>query len=55
MKIGYIIISKSDGSQNLDLQVNPLLDTGVSQYKMCNYKALEIKEKRSGLKIILKY
>jgi DNA invertase Pin-like site-specific DNA recombinase len=49
MKIRYTRISKSDGSQNFDLQVDSLLDAGISQDNMYHDKASGIKEKRSGL------
>ena len=54
MKMGYTRISKSDGSQNLDIQVDTLLDAGVSQDNMYHDKASGIKEKRSDLENCLK-
>ena len=39
MKIGYMRVSKSDGSQTTDLQKDALLNDGVSELHLYEYYA----------------
>ena len=49
MKIGYIRVSKNDGSQCLDLQKNALSEDGVSQERIFEDRASGTDEHRPGL------
>lgn len=49
MIIGYARVSKTDGSQTLDLQIDALTKAGVSADKIYTDKASGIKEDRPGL------
>ena len=54
MKIGYSRISKSDGSQTLDLQTDALLKEGVKKENIYQDKISGSKEERPGLENCLK-
>lgn len=54
MLIAYARISKSDGSQTLDLQTDALLEAGVSPENIYHDKASGKKEERVGLENCLK-
>lgn len=54
MLIGYIRVSKSDGSQVLDLQRDAILDAGVSPERVYKDLASGRKDDRPGLKACLK-
>ena len=54
MQIGYVRISKTDGSQNLDLQKDALIKVGVLPEKMYEDQASGKKDNREGLTACLK-
>lgn len=54
MQIGYVRISKTDGSQNLDLQKDALLQAGVSLENIYQDQASGKKDDRLGLASCLK-
>jgi DNA invertase Pin-like site-specific DNA recombinase len=54
MKIGYIRVSKSDGSQVLDLQRDALVDAGVDTERIYKDLASGRKDDRPGLRACLK-
>ena len=54
MKIGYARISKSDGSQSLDLQIDALTKDGVVVDNIYSDQISGVKEKRDGLENCLK-
>jgi DNA invertase Pin-like site-specific DNA recombinase len=54
MKIGYARISKSDGSQVLDLQIDALVKSGVDPTHIYSDKASGKHDKRPGLENCLK-
>ena len=54
MLIGYIRVSKSDGSQVLDLQHDALLDAGVDPERVYKDLASGRKDDRPGLRACLK-
>jgi DNA invertase Pin-like site-specific DNA recombinase len=54
MKIGYARVSKADGSQNLDLQLDALLKAGVSAEHIYEDKTSGKNGKRPGLDACLK-
>ncbi|SFV65499.1 Resolvase/integrase [hydrothermal vent metagenome] len=54
MLIGYARVSKSDGSQILDLQIDALIETGVQKENIYSDKASGTKEDRPGLEHCLK-
>ena len=54
MLIGYSRISKSDGSQTLDLQTDALIKAGVKEENIYHDKVSGIKEQRIGLENCLK-
>ena len=54
MKIGYARVSKSDGSQVLDLQIDALIETGVTQDNIYEDHASGKKDNRPGLESCLK-
>jgi len=54
MMIGYARVSKSDGSQVLDLQIDALIETGVQKENIYFDKASGVKEDRNGLENCLK-
>lgn len=54
MKIGYARISKSDGSQALDLQIDALVKSGVDPTHIYSDKASGKNDKRPGLENCLK-
>nr|WP_199162799.1 recombinase family protein [Elizabethkingia sp. ASV34] len=54
MNIGYIRVSKSDGSQSLDLQHDALLNAGVNPGRIYKDLASGRKDYRSGLEECLK-
>lgn len=54
MKIGYARISKSDGSQVLDLQIDALVKSGVEPTHIYSDKASGKNDKRPGLENCLK-
>lgn len=54
MRIGYARISKTDGSQALDLQHDALIEAGVSPKHIYNDKASGKKDDRPGLANCLK-
>lgn len=54
MKIGYMRVSKSDGSQTTDLQKDALLNDGVSELHLYEYYASGKKDNRPGLESCLK-
>lgn len=54
MKIGYIRVSKTDGSQNLDLQKDALIKVGVNPDNIYEDQISGKKEERLGLAACLK-
>ena len=54
MLIGYARVSKSDGSQVLDLQIDALIKAGVKDGNIYSDKASGVKEDRLGLENCLK-
>ena len=54
MKIGYARVSKSDGSQLLDLQIDALVEAGVKRENIYSDRASGVKEDRVGLEHCLK-
>jgi DNA invertase Pin-like site-specific DNA recombinase len=54
MQIGYVRISKTDGSQSLDLQKDALIKIGVLQEKIYEDQASGKKDNREGLNSCLK-
>jgi len=54
MLIGYARVSKSDGSQVLDLQMDALVKAGVKKENIYSDKASGVKEDRPGLEHCLK-
>jgi DNA invertase Pin-like site-specific DNA recombinase len=54
MLIGYVRLSKSDGSQTLDLQRGALLEAGVDPCRMYEDLASGRKDDRPGLASCLK-
>lgn len=54
MKLGYTRVSKTDGSQVLDLQVDALIDAGVDRKDIYQDQASGKKDDRPGLKSCLK-
>jgi DNA invertase Pin-like site-specific DNA recombinase len=54
MKIGYMRVSKSDGSQNLDLQLDGLIAEGVDKDRIYQDLASGRKDHRPGLEACMK-
>lgn len=54
MLIGYARVSKSDGSQVLDLQIDALVKAGVQKENIYTDRASGVKENRTGLEHCLK-
>ncbi|WP_426476081.1 recombinase family protein [Chryseobacterium sp. CBSDS_008] len=54
INIGYIRVSKSDGSQSLDLQHDALVNAGVDPGRIYKYLASGRKDYRPGLEECLK-
>jgi DNA invertase Pin-like site-specific DNA recombinase len=54
MKVGYARVSKADGSQVLDLQIDALLQAGVHEGHIYHDQASGKKEDRPGLEVCLK-
>ena len=54
MLIGYARVSKADGSQSLDLQLDALIEAGVEKGQIYSDLASGIKDDRSGLDACLK-
>ena len=54
MLIGYARVSKTDGSQSLDLQRDALIAAGVDTAQIYSERASGKKEKRPGLEASLK-
>ncbi|MDA0911384.1 MAG: recombinase family protein [Proteobacteria bacterium] len=54
MLIGYMRVSKNDGSQTLDMQKDALLSAGVKENRIYEDQASGKKEKRPGLENCLK-
>ena len=54
MLIGYARVSKADGSQNLDLQIDALLEKGVSENNIYTDYASGTRDERPGLQACLK-
>jgi DNA invertase Pin-like site-specific DNA recombinase len=54
MLIGYARVSKSDGSQVLDLQIDALIEAGVQKENIYTDRASVAKEDRVGLEHCLK-
>ena len=54
MLIGYARVSKADGSQSLDLQLDALIEAGVEKGQIYSDLASGIKDDRSGLEACLK-
>lgn len=54
MKIGYARVSKSDGTQQLDLQIDALIDEGISKEYIYTDEASGKRDDRSGLEACLK-
>jgi len=54
MFIGYARVSKSDGSQVLDLQIDTLIKAGVKEENIYSDRASGVKEDRLGLESCLK-
>ena len=52
--IGYIRVSKSDGSQSLDLQLDALIIEGVDYKRIYKDLATGRKDHRPGLENVLK-
>jgi DNA invertase Pin-like site-specific DNA recombinase len=54
MLIGYVRVSKNDGSQTLDLQRDALIGAGIQEERIYHDKASGKKEERPGLQDCLK-
>ncbi len=54
MLIGYVRVSKADGSQSLDLQRDALLAAGVEERLIYSDRASGKKDERPGLEACLK-
>lgn len=54
MKLGYVRVSKADGSQTLDLQVDALTEAGVDKNNIYQDQASGKKDDRPGLESCLK-
>ena len=54
MKIGYMRVSKADGSQSTDLQRDALLEAGVDENQIYKDKISGTKDERPGLNSCLK-
>jgi len=54
MLIGYARVSKADGSQTLDLQLDALRSAGVAEEKIYSDKASGVKEDRPGFENCIK-
>ena len=54
MQIGYVRVSKSDGSQVFDLQRDALLDAGINSKRIYKDLASGRKDDRLGLRACLK-
>ncbi len=54
MNIGYARVSKTDGSQALDLQLDALVESGVNRKDIYHDKASGKKEERPGFEACLK-
>ena len=54
MLIGYARVSRADGSQSLDLQLDALIEAGVEKAQIYSDMASGIKDDRSGLEACLK-
>ena len=54
MKLGYVRVSKVDGSQALDLQVDALIEAGVEKKDIYQDQASGKKDDRPGLEACLK-
>ena len=54
MLIGYARVSKSDGSQSLDLQEDALIQAGVAEDQICSDHASGKKDDRPGMEACLK-
>lgn len=54
MLIGYARVSKTDGSQVLDLQIDALVKAGVNQKRVYSDQASSRKDSRPGLESCLK-
>ncbi|MCU7816389.1 MAG: recombinase family protein [Candidatus Thiodiazotropha sp. (ex Rostrolucina anterorostrata)] len=54
MKLGYVRVSKADGSQVLDLQVDALIEAGVDDKGIYRDQASGKKDDRPGLEACLK-
>lgn len=54
MLIGYARVSKSDGNQVLDLQIDSLLQAGINQEHIYTDKISGVKDERPGLENCLK-
>ena len=54
MKIGYVRVSKANGSQNFDLQIDALIKEGVKKENIYSDKVSGVKEERIGLDNCLK-
>lgn len=54
VKLGYVRVSKADGSQVLDLQVNALIEAGVDKKDIYRDQASGKKDDRPGLESCLK-
>ncbi len=54
MLIGYARVSKSDGSQVLDLQMDALIKAEVQKENIYSDKASGVKEDRPGLEHCIK-
>jgi predicted site-specific integrase-resolvase len=52
MLIGYARVSKSDGSQVLDLQIDALIKAGVQKENIYSDKAARAKEDRVGSVVV---
>ena len=54
MQIGYVRVSKADGSQSVDLQLDQLINAGVSKKHIYTDHASGKKDERPGLEACLK-
>ncbi len=54
MKIGYARVSKADGSQQLDLQIDALIEDGVNKKQIYSDKASGKLDERPGLESCIK-
>lgn len=54
MKLGYVRVSKADGSQVLDLQVDALVEVGVDKKDIYHDQASGKRDDRPGFKFCLK-